>query len=88
MAVFTIDALKTLLEECAGIDESVDFDGDIRDTSFEDLGYDSLALLNTTSRIEREYGVTLADDVVLECTTPHLLMAAVNDELSGQRLAS
>ena len=60
----TIDDLKRILREAAGQDETIDLDGDILDTSFEDLGYDSLALLETGSRIEREHGIELEDTSV------------------------
>ncbi|WP_030683250.1 acyl carrier protein [Streptomyces cellulosae] len=76
--VFTVDALKRILLEGAGADESVDLDGDVLDTSFEDLGYESLALLETGGRIEREYGISLPDDVFSEHPTPRALVAAIN----------
>ncbi|MEU4745177.1 acyl carrier protein [Actinosynnema sp. NPDC023658] len=73
--------LKRVLREAAGVDESVDFDGDIADVDFTDLGYDSIALLETTSRVEREYGVTLAEDAVVTSTNPRRLLALINDSL-------
>ncbi|MFI8931136.1 acyl carrier protein [Streptomyces sp. NPDC053474] len=74
MTAFEIEDLVRLLRECAGEEETVDLDGDILDTTFEDLGYDSLALFNTVSRIERDYSLTLPDEVVVEARTPrHLL---------------
>jgi act minimal PKS acyl carrier protein len=75
---FTLDDLKRILREGAGADESVDLDGDILDTGFEDLGYESLALLETGGRIEREFGITLDDDALFEARTPRALIAAVN----------
>ncbi|HEX6970550.1 MAG TPA: acyl carrier protein [Micromonosporaceae bacterium] len=74
----TIDDLKRILRECAGADEQVDLDGDILDTEFIDLGYDSLAMLETSSRIEREYGIKLDDDTVVSATTPRAFLALVN----------
>ncbi|GAA1015435.1 acyl carrier protein [Streptomyces thermogriseus] len=75
---FTLDDLKRILREGAGADESVDLDGDILDTDFEELGYESLALLETGGRIEREFGITLDDDVLTDARTPRALIAAVN----------
>ncbi|MFJ6937467.1 acyl carrier protein [Streptomyces sp. NPDC101118] len=75
---FTTEDLKRILLEGAGADESVDLDGDILDTEFEQLGYESLAMLETASRIEREYGITLDDDVLADNPTPRALVAAVN----------
>ncbi|AKJ11926.1 acyl carrier protein [Streptomyces sp. NPDC001093] len=77
----TLDDLTRILRESAGEDEGVDLDGDILDTLFADLGYDSLALLEASSRIEREFGVKLSDDAVSEAETPRLLLAAANGAL-------
>ena len=79
---FTIDDLKRILLDGAGADEGIDLDGDILDTDFETLGYESLALLETGGRIEREFGITLDDDVFTDNSTPRSLIAAVNAELS------
>ncbi|MFG2296204.1 phosphopantetheine-binding protein [Streptomyces sp. NPDC048603] len=75
---FTFDDLKRILREGAGTDEDVDLDGDILDTEFEALGYESLAMLETGGRIEREFGITLDDDTVTDATTPRALIEAVN----------
>lgn len=83
MPPLTLDDLITLLHECAGADESVNLNGDIADLGFEDLGYDSLALLNTVGRIERDYRIRLGDDVVAEMRTPAQLLKLVNDTLAG-----
>ncbi|MGW8765595.1 acyl carrier protein [Streptomyces sp. NPDC055815] len=80
---FTLDDLKRILREGAGADEGVDLDGDILDSHFETLGYESLALLETGSRIEREYAITLDDDVLSDADTPRALIEAVNAHLSA-----
>lgn len=79
---FTLEDLKRILLEGAGAAEGVDLDGDIIDTPFEDLGYESLAMLETSSRIEREYGVTLDEDIVTDAATPRTLIEAVGDQLA------
>ncbi|MFD3660605.1 acyl carrier protein [Streptomyces sp. NPDC058659] len=78
MARLTLDTLLQILRESAGEEEGVDLGGDILDTPFVELGYDSLALLQATGRIERDLGVALPDDVVAEAETPALLLALVN----------
>ncbi|RSS53135.1 acyl carrier protein [Streptomyces sp. WAC01280] len=78
MARLTLDTLLQILRESAGEEEGVDLGGDILDTPFVELGYDSLALLQATGRIERDLGVSLPDDVVAEAETPALLLALVN----------
>ncbi|MEU0247469.1 acyl carrier protein [Streptomyces sp. NPDC006235] len=75
---FTLTDLKRILREGAGADESVDLDGDIDDISFENLGYESLALLETGTRIEREYGITLQDSDLAVTRTPRALIGDVN----------
>ncbi|MDT9687559.1 acyl carrier protein [Streptomyces sp. P9(2023)] len=84
---FTLDALRTTLLEGAGTDENVDLNGDILDSSFEDLGYESLAMLETVGRIEREYGIGLDEEAVAAAGTPRLLIQLVNDHLSAARTA-
>ncbi|WP_395570337.1 acyl carrier protein [Streptomyces sp. BK79] len=84
---FTLDQLKVTLLEGAGTDEGVDLDGDILDTSFEDLGYESLAMLETVSRIEREHGISLDEEAVGEAGTPRALIQLVNDHLSATHTA-
>ncbi|MFD4175982.1 MULTISPECIES: acyl carrier protein [Streptomyces] len=75
---FTIEDLKRILLEGAGAEEGVDLHGDILDTDFEELGYESLALLETGGRIEREYGISLDDDVFTDNRTPRTLVDAIN----------
>lgn len=84
---FTIDDLKRILLEGAGAAESVDLDSDILDTEFEQLGYESLALLETSSRIEREYGITLTDSILADATTPRVLLDVVNQHLANDAAA-
>ncbi len=79
---FTIDDLKRILLEGAGAAENVDLETDILDKEFEDLGYDSLALLETSSRIERTYGITISDTILADATTPRALVGAVNEHLA------
>jgi minimal PKS acyl carrier protein len=84
MTEFSIQDLVRLLRECAGEDESVDLDGDVVDVSFEDLGYDSLALFNTVSRIERDYSIRLPDEVVTDAKTPGHLVEMINSGLAAR----
>ena len=79
----TIEDLRRILREGAGADEEVDLDGDILDVSFDDLGYESLALLETAARIGREFGVELDDATVTDTETPRDLIKAVNEQLSA-----
>ncbi|MEU2394630.1 acyl carrier protein [Streptomyces sp. NPDC007369] len=82
---FTIDDLRRILREGAG--EELDLDGDILDLTFEELGYESLALLETGVRIGREYGVELEDSTLTDVETPRQLVEAVNSLLVATRAA-
>jgi act minimal PKS acyl carrier protein len=78
---FTVVDLKRVLLASAGADEAVDLDGDILDRRFEELGYESLAVLETGRLIERELGITLPDAALIESDTPRALIDAVNERL-------
>ena len=82
MSTLTIDGLKEILRSAAGEDDGADLDGDILDVAFADLGYDSLALLETAARIARDFGVTLSDDDVDQIETPRALLDQVNAALA------
>ena len=80
---FSIDDLRRFLREVAGIDAVGLLDGDILDIAFDDLGYDSLALLETGSRIDRELGISLPDSTIVESRTPRVLIHNVNAALAA-----
>ncbi|MEW2562484.1 acyl carrier protein [Streptomyces griseorubiginosus] len=81
---FTLDDLKRILLEGSGAPDGTGLDGDVLDTDFADIGYDSLALLETASRVEREYGIELDETVVGDATTPRALLDAVSAHLVAQ----
>jgi act minimal PKS acyl carrier protein len=80
----TLDDLRTILRTSGGVEEGVDLDGDIIDATFEELGYDSLALLEASTNIERTFGVRLDDPTFRDTATPKALMAVVNSQLVPQ----
>ncbi|MFC5827899.1 acyl carrier protein [Nonomuraea insulae] len=73
----TIDDLRRLLLVAAGDSDVADLHGDIADVRFEALGYDSIALLETASLIERDFGVKVGDDIA-GADTPREFLAQVN----------
>ncbi|MCE7003248.1 acyl carrier protein [Kibdelosporangium philippinense] len=75
----TIDDLRGLLASCAGEDE---VPGDISDITFEELGYDSLALIETAAALKRDRGVVIPDDLVTEAQTPSELLELINDRIA------
>jgi minimal PKS acyl carrier protein len=79
----TLDDLRRILRRAAGEAEGADLDGDILDTEFAELGYDSIALMETGGQIERERGIRLDDDTMTSVPTPRALLALVNQRLAG-----
>ncbi|MFI8002492.1 acyl carrier protein [Streptomyces sp. NBC_01341] len=84
-ATVTLADLTRMLRESAGEEEGIDLDGDVIDTPFMELGYDSLALLQVIGQIQREYGIEIPDDAVVDAETPGALLALIN---SGQATAA
>lgn len=85
--LFTVDDLRRILREGAGTDEGVDLSGDIVDTELGSLGYDSLALLETTGRIEREFDVSLDDAALAATATAREVVDLVNAQLTAATAA-
>jgi acyl carrier protein len=77
----TLDDLRRILRAVAGEAEGGGLDGDILDVTFTDLGYDSLALLETAGQIERERDLQLDESTITEAQTPRQLLAAVTEQL-------
>ncbi|MGW0737582.1 acyl carrier protein [Streptomyces sp. NPDC002851] len=85
MNVLELSELKDLLRECAGVEEGVDLDdSDVLDVPFIELGYDSLAILQTTGRIERDYDVVLDEEALDEAETPRAYLDLINRALSAR----
>ncbi|MEU7024550.1 acyl carrier protein [Streptomyces sp. NPDC046203] len=85
MAEFTLEDLIRILRAGAGVDEQTDLDGEIADTPLADLGYDSLALLETATRIEREYGLRIPDGGLEHKRTPREIVDYVNARIAEVR---
>jgi act minimal PKS acyl carrier protein len=81
MQKFTLDDLRAIMRACAGEAESIDLDDNIMDLSFEELGYDSIALLETAGRIQRSTGVAVADSELSVQGTPRALVDVVNSSV-------
>ncbi|WP_328335952.1 MULTISPECIES: acyl carrier protein [unclassified Streptomyces] len=81
MSACTLDELKTMLQEAAGVDESVDLDGAVLDTPFSSLGYDSLAMLELATRIQNQLSVPIPDDHIEFMTTPRAVLEYIDGHL-------
>jgi minimal PKS acyl carrier protein len=80
MSEFTMDDLRTVMQEAAG--ENRHLQGDVLDEQFTELGYDSLALLEAAARVERSFGVKIGDDDIAGVGTPRDFIQLVNDRLA------
>jgi len=74
----TLEALRGVMRACAGEDEQVDLDGEILDISFSDLGYDSLAVIEISSRVRLLSTKPMAEIDLDEISTPREFLAVVN----------
>jgi act minimal PKS acyl carrier protein len=86
MTELTIDDLLRILAESAGQSPDLGAGADpseLSDRPFDELGYDSLALLETAAHIEQELGVALPDEEITELKTPRALLELVNGRLTG-----
>ncbi|MFC9087304.1 acyl carrier protein [Nocardiopsis dassonvillei] len=82
MSELTLTRLTEILHECAG-EEAAEHEGPVENVLFSDLGYDSIALLETANRVEREFNVRLDDEFVAQAKTPRDFLALVNDVIGA-----
>ena len=80
--LMTFDDLRGILIACAGDDETEPLHRGAQDISFEDLGFDSLALIETAATIKLEHGVDLTEQIS-EIGTPAELLKMVNDRIAA-----
>ena len=78
----TNDDLHRVLVSCAGDRSDIPWGEDILDWDFDDLGYDSLARMETAARIEQEYGVHIPDERITELRTLRQMLDFVNGVLA------
>ncbi|ADL47540.1 acyl carrier protein [Micromonospora aurantiaca (nom. illeg.)] len=82
----SVPDLLTILATCAGEAEPVDAAAeDLGEVPLADLGYDSLALLEASSAVERRFGISLPEEEVAEVRTLNQLGDLVNDRLAQVR---
>jgi minimal PKS acyl carrier protein len=77
--MLTIDEFKEIMQAVAGYDDSIDLSRDVTDASLNDLGYDSLALLEIAAVVQQRYKITVPDDSTERMTTPRVAVAYIND---------
>ncbi|MCF6470006.1 acyl carrier protein [Nonomuraea sp. MG754425] len=83
MSAFDLDQLRDILRSMGDTDEA-DLNGDIAQMGFGDLGYDSLAVLELCSQVERRYGIQISDDAVVDMPTPARAVEYINTLLTAK----
>lgn len=79
----TMDDVKRALVEGSGVSEGGDLDRDLTVKTFRDMGYDSLAVLETGLRLSRENNIEIDDEVFTDLETPAQLLDVVNSALAA-----
>lgn len=76
-----LDDLRSILIACAGDDDTEALRGDILDSALEDLGYDSLAIMETAARIQLDHGIDIPDGRISEVRTVRELLDLIHQEM-------
>lgn len=82
MGDFSLQELKEIMRTAAGVADDVDLDSDIADIEFNALGYDSLAVLELVSQVERRYRVSIPEDAIPEMPTPGRAVQFINGQIA------
>jgi act minimal PKS acyl carrier protein len=77
IAVLDGDFMRLALRESAGVEVSTWRGDEILDVPFEELGCDSLAVLEMVTRVQNKTGVVITEDDVPDLTTPRTLLEYV-----------
>lgn len=81
MPKYTLEDFRTTLRDCTGLEDHSDLEGDIIDTEFTDLGFDSLLVYEIATRLQDEYKVTIPDDAIDDLKTPRGFIDYLNERL-------
>ncbi|MDX3377990.1 acyl carrier protein [Streptomyces cyaneofuscatus] len=77
----TFDNLKDIMSRCTG--ETEDLTEEHLGRDFTEIGYDSLAVLEIASQIQREYGLQIPDEAIEEMNSPQAVIDYVNSSLAA-----
>lgn len=70
MTTFGLEDLKRLLTSDSNTGDGSEITESSLTDEFTELGYDSLALLELVSKVERDFGIKLPDDALENMLTP------------------
>ncbi|MFG2194373.1 acyl carrier protein [Streptomyces sp. NPDC048639] len=83
MSTISFDDLKAIMSRCTGeLDGRELTEADLA-TSFTEIGYDSLAVLEIASQIQREYDLQIPDEAIEEMDSPKAVIDYVNATLAA-----
>ncbi|MBO1332639.1 acyl carrier protein [Streptomyces sp. VRA16 Mangrove soil] len=85
MSAFTLDEFRTLVDDTLDSEAAAALDETSLDTTFTDLGYDSLTVFELVTRIQDDFPVTISDEQLDELKTPAALIAYVAARLTEAR---
>jgi minimal PKS acyl carrier protein len=84
MADLTVEELFEALIESAGDSELGIAPVDTLDVPFTEIGYDSLALMETAARISQRTGIPVDDEELLVAETPRQMLDLFNRTMTPQ----
>ncbi|NGO71775.1 acyl carrier protein [Streptomyces boncukensis] len=83
MNQLTYTDLKALILACRSDLEELFESGDLSDTTFDEIDFDSLSRTELAEKINDSSGKEIPDDIVFEAATPRVLLEKVNAYLTG-----
>ncbi|MGY1434615.1 acyl carrier protein [Streptomyces reniochalinae] len=83
MSSISFDDLKAIMSRCTGELDGRELTESDLSTSFTEIGYDSLAVLEIASQLQREYGLQIPDEAIEEMDSPQAVIDYVNTNLAA-----
>ncbi|MFB0632475.1 acyl carrier protein [Streptomyces sp. AB3(2024)] len=80
--------LARILRIWGGEEECVELSEDVQDLYWDELGYDSLSVLQAIGSIERKYDVLLDGELLERADTPRSFLRCVNRVLRSRAAAA
>jgi act minimal PKS acyl carrier protein len=83
MAEFRLNDLIEIMREAAGEAEDITLDETSAEVDFDELGYDSLALMATSNLVEKRFGVLVPEEELGQTRTLTEFVELVNRQLGN-----
>ena len=84
MTTFGLDDLRKIMEQVSDEDDELNLDGDIAEQPFDELGLDSLGVLDLMTRIQQDWHVAVPDEVISTARVPQDVVDFVSQRLREQ----